>query len=73
MSNELTVAQVIALRDHFIARQHELLALTCALVETESPSGDKAGSSEVALKYWRHFEGDASIVKRFSFRLNAKP
>lgn len=33
----------------------------------------KAGSSEIALKYWRHFEGDASIVKRFSFRLNAKP
>jgi len=33
----------------------------------------KAGSSEVALKYWRHFEGDGSIVKRFSFRLNAKP
>ncbi len=32
----------------------------------------KAGSSEVALKYWRHFEGDGSIVKRFSFRLNAK-
>jgi inhibitor of cysteine peptidase len=33
----------------------------------------KAGSSEIALKYWRHFEGDGSIVKRFSFRLNAKP
>ena len=33
----------------------------------------KAGSSEIALKYWRHFEGDASIVRRFSFRLNAKP
>ena len=35
------------LRDHFAARQHELLALTCALVETESPSGDKEGSSAV--------------------------
>lgn len=33
----------------------------------------KAGSGEVALKYWRHFEGDASIVRRFSFRLNARP
>ena len=33
----------------------------------------KAGSGEVALKYWRHFEGDASIVKRFRFRLNATP
>jgi inhibitor of cysteine peptidase len=32
----------------------------------------KAGSGEVALKYWRHFEGDGSIVKRFGFRINAK-
>jgi len=32
------------LRDHFVSRQHELLALTCALVEAESPSGDKDGS-----------------------------
>src|SRR5260221_887514 len=47
MPSELTVEQVIALRDHFTARQHELLALTCALVETESPSGDKDGSSDV--------------------------
>jgi glutamate carboxypeptidase len=47
MSNELTKEKVIALRDHFIARQHELLALTCALVETESPSGEKDGSSDV--------------------------
>jgi glutamate carboxypeptidase len=47
MPNELTKDQATALRDHFIARQHELLALTCALVETESPSGDKDGSSEV--------------------------
>ena len=35
------------LRDHFVSRQHELLALTCALVEAESPSGDKDGSSVV--------------------------
>ena len=47
MPNELKAEQVIALRDHFIARQHELLALTCALVETESPSGDKDGSRDV--------------------------
>lgn len=32
----------------------------------------KAGSSEVALKYWRHFEGEGSIVKRFSVRINAR-
>lgn len=47
MLHEITAAQVIALRDHFRARQHELLALTCALVEAESPSGDKEGSSDV--------------------------
>jgi glutamate carboxypeptidase len=47
MPSELTTEQVVALRDHFLARQHELLALTCALVETESPSGDKDGSSDV--------------------------
>src|SRR6267142_4384267 len=47
MPTELTAEQVIALRDHFVARQHELLALTCALVETESPSGDKEGSGAV--------------------------
>ncbi|MFS8085690.1 MAG: M20 family metallopeptidase [Acidobacteriota bacterium] len=47
MSNEMTKEKLVALRDHFIARQHELLALTCALVETESPSGDKDGSSAI--------------------------
>lgn len=47
MPNELTREQVSALKDHFVARQHELLALTCALVETESPSGDKGGSGEI--------------------------
>jgi len=47
MPKALTAAQIIALRDHFITRQHELLALTCALVETESPSGDKDGSADV--------------------------
>ena len=33
----------------------------------------KAGTGEVALKYWRHFEGDASITKRFRFRVHAQP
>jgi glutamate carboxypeptidase len=47
MSNELNREKLIALRDHFVARQHELLALTCALVETESPSGDKDGSAAI--------------------------
>ena len=47
MKRELTKEQLVALREHFVARQHELLALTCALVETESPSGDKDGSGAV--------------------------
>jgi len=38
---------MLALREHFASRQHEVLALTCALVEAESPSGDKEGSSGV--------------------------
>src|SRR5258707_13434647 len=47
MPIEITRHEMIALRDHFVSRQHELLALTCALVEAESPSGDKDGSSAV--------------------------
>jgi len=47
MSQPITREKMRALRDHFVARQHELLALTCALVEAESPSGDKDGSSAV--------------------------
>lgn len=35
------------LRDHFVGRQNEILALTRALVEVESPSGDEQGSKAV--------------------------
>ena len=48
MATELTREKIQALRDHFVARQHELLALTCALVESESPSGEMDGSGAVA-------------------------
>src|SRR5438876_2713590 len=44
MPIEITREKMNELRDHFVSRQHELLALTCALVEAESPSGDKDGS-----------------------------
>src|SRR3954467_12807925 len=47
MSNGISRENMQALREHFVARQHEVLALTCALVEAESPSGDKEGSSQV--------------------------
>src|SRR5437763_8122562 len=48
MPIEITRERMNALREHFIARQHELLALTCAFVETESPSGDKEASGAIA-------------------------
>jgi glutamate carboxypeptidase len=38
---------LLKLRAYFATRQHEILALTCALVESESPSGDKEGSTAV--------------------------
>lgn len=34
---------------------------------------EKAGNGEVALKYWRRFEGDSSIVRRFRINLSVKP
>ncbi|MGZ8836241.1 MAG: M20 family metallopeptidase [Pyrinomonadaceae bacterium] len=39
--------QLKALREYFAAQQDNLLAFTRALVETESPSGDEAGSRDV--------------------------
>src|SRR5882762_4265843 len=32
----------------------------------------KAGSGEIVLKNWRHFEGDASVIKRFRVRVEVK-
>jgi glutamate carboxypeptidase len=43
----ITRENLNVLREYFVTRQHELLTLVCALVETESPSGDKDGSGEV--------------------------
>src|SRR2546430_13783872 len=43
----LSLEKLRELRAHFVARQHELLAFICALVETESASGDKEGSRAV--------------------------
>jgi inhibitor of cysteine peptidase len=31
------------------------------------------GATTVALKRWRHWEGDASVVQRFGFRLSIVP
>ncbi|HYW70398.1 MAG TPA: M20 family metallopeptidase [Pyrinomonadaceae bacterium] len=47
MSEGISREKMLALREHFVSRQHEVLALTCALVEAESPSGDRDGSSAV--------------------------
>jgi glutamate carboxypeptidase len=47
MTTTISKEKLNALREYFAARQHELLTFVCALVETESPSGDKEGSGEV--------------------------
>lgn len=44
---DLEKQQATAFREYFRNRQTELLALTRALVEVESPSGDEAGSKAV--------------------------
>jgi glutamate carboxypeptidase len=47
MSAQISNSNVTGLRDYFMNRQREVLALTRALVESESPSGDEAGSKAV--------------------------
>ena len=32
----------------------------------------KAGTGEIALKYWRSWDGDASVAKRFRVRLSVQ-
>ena len=32
----------------------------------------KAGIGEIALKHWRHWEGDRSVIGRFRVRLNVQ-
>lgn len=34
--------------------------------------GKKAGTGEIVLKHWRHWEGDASITKRFRVQLRVQ-
>ena len=33
----------------------------------------KVGAGEIALKHWRHWEGDRSVIARFRVRLNVQP
>lgn len=47
MSGELSREKMHSLRDYFGSRQSELLSFVRELVETESPSGDEAGSDAV--------------------------
>ncbi len=44
---ELSHANLASLHDYFLGRREALIAFTRALVETESPSGDEAGSKAV--------------------------
>lgn len=46
-SEASTKVDIVLLRDYFASRQREVLALTRALVEVESPSGDQQGSKAV--------------------------
>src|SRR6266699_738599 len=47
MPTSISTENAMAFRDYFAKRQREILALTRALVESESPSGDAAGSKAV--------------------------
>jgi len=47
MSDQVSHSKTRKLRDYFLNRRCEILALTRALVESESPSGDEAGSRTV--------------------------
>jgi glutamate carboxypeptidase len=68
MADGISREQMLALREHFVSRQHELLALTCALVETESPSGDKDGSAAVVSLIAKAASGISGVnsVERFA-------
>src|SRR5947207_681810 len=59
---------MLALREHFASRQHELLALTCAMVEAESPSGDSEGNAEVVSLIAKAASsiGSVNSVERFA-------
>lgn len=35
--------------------------------------GKNAGSGEIELKKWRHWEGDSSVIARFRLRVNVLP
>ncbi len=47
MASEITSSQALQIQSHFFERQQQILSLTRALVEAESPSGDEQGSKEV--------------------------
>jgi inhibitor of cysteine peptidase len=40
---------------------------------TFSFKAKQPGAGDIMLKYWRHFEGDSSVTKRFHLRLTARP
>jgi glutamate carboxypeptidase len=48
MSSEITASQALQIQQTFHERQAEIVSLIHRLVETESPSGDEAGSKAVA-------------------------
>src|SRR5687767_12960909 len=58
-----------AFREYFAAQQVDLLAFTRALVETESPSGDEAGSRDVVSRIVDQAKTIAAVssVERIAF------
>jgi len=44
---QLSTSDIVTLRDYFLSRHDAIVAFVRALVETESPSGDEAGSKAI--------------------------
>ena len=64
INREFNKAEAAALLEHMRGREREMVALTCALVEAESPSGDEEGSRVVAgllVEAARSLEGVATV------------
>ena len=60
---ELSNSQIATLSEYFAARKEAIVAFTRALVETESPSGDEAGSKAVVSLLSAAAEAISGITK----------
>ncbi len=60
---ELSNSEIAALSEHFANRRDAIVAFTRALVETESPSGDEAGSKAVVSMLAAAAEAISAVTK----------